>query len=75
MLQFFKISPERLHRVMLTLKQAAVAVVLSAAIALLGNVTDILKLEFGQEVWWPVLMFLFTGLSSYLMHLRQSKKG
>jgi 3'-phosphoadenosine 5'-phosphosulfate sulfotransferase len=69
-----KLNQDRLDRVLRTLKQAAQALALTAAVALLGTLTDVVKVEFGTETWFPVFTAVATVVASYVRNLRDQKK-
>jgi len=71
----FGISKERWDRVYRTLRQAVYALALTTGIAFVGILTDTFKTEFGTQVWWPVATSVLTGVTAYLMHLKETKKG
>ncbi len=68
-----KLNQDRLERVVRTFKQAFGGLLLSTAIVAITTLTDTLKVEFGAEVWWPIITTLGTGLVAYLMNKRDQK--
>jgi 3'-phosphoadenosine 5'-phosphosulfate sulfotransferase len=69
-----KLNQDRFNRVLRTLKQAAQALVLTAAVALLGTLTNVVQVEYGTEVWFPVFTAVATVVASYVRNLRDQKK-
>lgn len=66
---------DRKNRIIRTLKQAAIGAVITAGLAILGNVSDVTSVEFGNQTWYPIAQMLFTGLAAFLMNLKRENGG
>ena len=66
---------DRKTRIIRTIKQAAIAALLTAGIAILGNVSDVTSVEFGTQSWYPIAQMVFTGLAAFLMNLKRENGG
>lgn len=62
-------------RIIRTLKQSAIAAGLTAAIAVMGNVTDVTSTEFGTKTWYPLVQMGLTGVVAFLMNLKKENDG
>lgn len=67
-------NPERWNRVWRTAKQAIWGLVGSSAVAVVVTTTDIAKVEFGNEIWWPVATAGLTALAAAVRNFFDSKK-
>lgn len=67
-------SPERWSRVWRTAKQAIWGLVGSTAVAVVVTTTDVAKVEFGNEIWWPVATAGLTALAAAVRNFFDSKK-
>lgn len=69
-----KLNQDRLNRVVRTLKQAAVGLLATAVLALLGTLTDVVKVEYGTEVWFPMFTAAATVVAAYVRNYKDQKK-
>ena len=67
-------SPERWTRVWRTAKQAIWGLIGSTVLAVVVSLTDILNVEFGKELWWPVAVAILTAVASAVRNFFDSKK-
>lgn len=67
-------NPERWNRVWRTAKQAIWGLVGSTVLAIIATTTDITKVEFGNEVWWPVATVVLTAVAAAVRNFFDSKK-
>ena len=62
-------------RIIRTLKQAVVGLLVSSAIALVAIVTNVANVEFADNVWWPIASTVLTALTALLMNLKGEVDG
>ena len=62
-------------RIIRTLKQAVVGLLVSSAIALVAIITNVANVEFADNVWWPIASTVLTALTALLMNLKGEVDG
>ena len=67
-------SPERWNRVWRTFKQAMWGLVGSTVLAVVLTLTDLLKVEFGSNVYWPIAATVLTAVAAAVRNFFDSKK-
>lgn len=66
---------DRRNRIIRTIKQAVIAAGITAAIAVMGNVTDVTSTEFGTKSWYPLVQMGLTGVVAFLMNIKKENDG
>ena len=70
-----KPTVDQKSRILRTLKQALVGLLVSSAIALLAIITNVANVEFADNVWWPIASTILTALTALLMNLKGEVDG